>query len=173
MAIERSIAGVGAFLEKNDGLIKEISEAAGAVGTVLANLADKVDANKEEASALAEQLGQTEFAIAGESSVKARQEQFLDEIAQVGKRIRQFRDHPDILVHLYAEQGALYVGLSNTYNDLVGEIITFSQEEVDEIRVLLRRATLDAAARQRWADVLDAAVQITKFSLRVATKLVA
>jgi hypothetical protein len=61
---------------------------------------------------------------------------------------------------------ALYVALANTYNNSIRKIVPFTQEEVDTLRVLLRRATLDAAARQRRADVLDAAVQLAKLGLR-------
>lgn len=172
MAIEKSISGIGQFLQNNDDLVKEISEAVGATVVTIEGLANRVEANRREAEALVRQLGQTEFAIARDVSVRASQKRFLDEIAEVGKKIREFRDHPDILVHLYAERGALYVGLANSYNDLVGQMITFTPAEVEDIRIFLRRATLDAQARQRWADVLDAAVQITKLSLRVAAKLV-
>lgn len=173
MAIDNSISSIGDFLKRNDELIKDINDAAGATAAIIEDLADRVDASREEAMALADQLGDTQFAVASDVSVKARQKRLLEEVAEVGKKIRTFRDEPDILVHLYAERATLYVGLANTYNDLVGQIVTFSQGEIDEIRVLLRRATLDAAARQRWADVLDGAVQVTKMVFRVAGKLVA
>ncbi len=63
--------------------------------------------------------------------------------------------------------------LGNTFNDLVAQIVTFSPQEIDDLRVLLRRATLDTASRQKLAHVLDASVQISKLLLRVAGKLVA
>ena len=59
------------------------------------------------------------------------------------------------------------------YNNAVRKIVPFTQDEVDSLKVLLRRATLDAAARQRWADVLDAAIQLAKLGLRVAVKVAA
>jgi hypothetical protein len=66
-----------------------------------------------------------------------------------------------------------YMLLANTYNDLVGQIVTFTPQEIDELRVLLRKATLDIEFRKQLAHVLDAAVQVSKLLLRVAGKLVA
>ena len=171
MAIERSIRGVTGFLQQNEDLIKDISAAASDAAGVIGGLSTRLDKNRSDAEELVANINGQAFAVAKDSNVKQRQEQLLEQIEQVSKDIQKFRDDEDILVHLYGQRGALYMALGNTYNDLVPQLVTFTQQEVDDLRVLLRRAVLDAAARQRQADVLDAAVQISKLALRVATKL--
>ena len=54
-----------------------------------------------------------------------------------------------------------------------GKIIKFTDEEVAELKELMRQATLDTEARRRWADILNASIQVTKIALKVAVKLVA
>jgi len=169
MTIERSIRGVMGFLQENDALMKDIKEGVGD----LRALGDRLDDHRAQANRLLETINDMPFAVATDREVRARQKRLIDQIAKVGKDLQTFIDEPDILVLLWAQRGALYLALGNTYNDLAADIVTFSQAEVDELRILLRRATLDTEARKRLADLLDGAIQVSKFGLRTAAKLAA
>lgn len=171
MGIKASIKGVVEFLKRNDDLIKEIAGTGKEAFDTLKELADKVDRTREETRELIEKVGTVEFVISKSSEMREKQQMFLEEIQNVSKKIRKFEAYPDITAHLYAQRSSLYMGLANTYTETIGKMVTFTQQEADEIRVLLRRAVLDAEARQRKADILDAAVQLTKLMFKVARKL--
>lgn len=173
MAIAASLKGVTDFLQDNEALLEQIKDTAQGTTEQVKALSDKLDANREETEKLVDQINQLRFEVAPTVEVRQRQKLILDRIELVSKDIQTFADEPDILVMLYLQRSGLYVALGNTYNDLVAQIVTFSPQEVDELRVLLRRAALDAEARKQVAHILDAAVQISKLLLRVATKLVA
>lgn len=173
MSIETSIKGIIGFSKENEDLIKEIYIAGKSAVGALESLGDKVEANKKKTEDLINKIEKkTPFSVSSSNNVKVNQRKFIDKIRGVNKEIKEFSDFPDILASLYAQRGALYLGLSNTYNDLIGQIITFSQVEIDDLKILMRRATLDTEAKQRRADILDAAVQISKATLKIATKLV-
>jgi len=169
MTIERSVRGVMAFLQENDALIKDIKDGIGDVRS----LARRLDEHRARASQLLDTIGELPFEVARDRDVRAKQKRLVEQITRVGKDMQAFVDEPDILVLLWAQRGALYVALGNTYNDLAAEIVNFSENEIDDLRNLLRRATLDTESRKRFAALLDGAIQVSKFGLRTVAKLVA
>ena len=169
MTIERSVRGVMTFLQENDALIKDIKDGLGDAHT----LGTRLDEHRERAAQLLARINDLPCAVARDRDVRAKQKRLVEQITRVGKDMQAFIDEPDILVLLWAQRGALYVALGNTYNDLVADFVTFNQGEIDELRNLLRRATLDTASRQRLADLLDGAIQLSKFGLRTVAKLTA
>jgi hypothetical protein len=173
MAIAARLKSVTDFLQKNEALIEAIKDAGQAAAKQIDALSDRLEANREEAAKLVEQIDGLNFQVARDAQTRHRQRLFLDKIEQLSKDIQLFADDPDILVMLYAERGALYVGLGNTFSDSVAQIVTFTPQEIDDLRVLLRRATLDTKSRKQLAHVLDATVQISKLALRVAGRLAA
>jgi uncharacterized phage infection (PIP) family protein YhgE len=173
MAIAASLKGITDFLQKNEALIEQIKDTAQSATDQIKTLSDQLEANREEAAQLVDQINQMTFSVARDADTRQRQRLILGKIEQVSKDIQTFADEPDILIMLYAERGGLYMALGNTFNDLVAQIVTFSPQEIDELQVLLRRATLDTESRKKLAHVLDASVQVSKLLLRVAGKLVA
>lgn len=169
MAIDASINGVTDFLKQNEDLIKDIGEAAKTIETLNRQLTE----NRKQAEKLVDRINEMKFAVSQSAETRQRQRLLLSKIEQVSKDIQLFADEPDILALLFAQRAGFYMALGNTFDDLVSDIVRFSPQEIDDLRVLLRRATLDAKSRQEIAHVLDAAVQLSKFALRVATKLVA
>jgi len=173
MAIAASLQGVTDFLQKNEALIELIKDTAQDATDKIKTLSDQLKANRDEAEQLVDQINQMKFRVARDVDTRQRQRLILGKIEQVSKDIQTFADEPDVLIMLYQERGGLYMALGNTFNDPVGQIVTFSPEEIDELQVLLRRATLDTESRKKLAHVLDASVQVSKLLLRVAGKLVA
>jgi TolA-binding protein len=173
MAIEASLKGVTDFLQKNEGLIELIKDTGQDATDKIKTLSDQLEANRDEAEQMVDQINQMQFRGARDTDTRQRQRLILGKIEQVSKDIQTFADEPDILIMLYSERGGLYMALGNTFNDPVGQIVTFSPEEIDDLRVLLRRATLDTESRMQIAHILDASVQVSKLLLRVAGKLVA
>ena len=170
MSIDPSIEGVGKFIKENDELIADIKSRK----ETLEKFAEKVKANRDETDALVKKIEKIPFTVAKESDTKERQTQLLNEIKETRKKIHLLRDNPTLVGLLHGNLSRFYLELGNTYlEESVENIVTFTQDEVDEIRVLLRRATLDAQARQNLADILDAAVQIGKLGLKIALKLAA
>ena len=166
---QKALRDIKDFIQKNEGLIEEIRDG---IKTLVA-LNAKLDQHRNDATQLLSQINNLAFAPAREADVHKRQRELLDRIEQLSKDISTFSDDPDLLILLFAQRGELWFALGNTFNETAGSIITFSAQEIDDLRVLLRRATLDIQARQRAADVLDAAIQISKFGLRIAKKVVA
>ncbi len=105
--------------------------------------------------------------------MRQKQRDLLAKISDTQDRIRRFIDAPELTTPLFGDLVGFYVELANTYNDSVRRVVTFTDGEIDELNSLVRQATLDAIARQRWADVLAAAVTLTKLGLKVAVKLAA
>lgn len=168
MGIEPSIEGVILFLKENDDLIKEIR----AGKETLETLADRVKSNRDATEKLVEKIGKIPFRFAKKQDIRDRQTKLLEEIRETRKKIHIFRDDPTMVGLFESNLASLYLALGNTYiEESLENIITFSQQEVDEIQVLLRRATLDAEARQNIAHILDAAVQIGKIALKIAISL--
>jgi len=173
MAIPTTATGIIDFLKGNDDLVQAVGNTARDAINVITTLSDRIEVQRKDAATLVDGLGRLQFDVAGTPDMATKQSQILDQIEDTSKTIQEFRDHPDITTPLLATRAALYVALANTYNNAVRKIVPFTQDEVDSLKVLLRRATLDAAARQRWADVLDAAIQLAKLGLRVAVKVAA
>ena len=174
MSITASFEGVNRFLEENDELISDIRDTVSSASDEVKSLADRVKANRDATEELVKKVGDIPFAVAKKSETKTRQAKLLEEIKRARRKIHQYRDDPTMMGLFKTNLAALYQELGNTYlEDVVEKMVTFTQEEVDEIRVLIRRATLDAEARQNIADILDAAVQIGKVALKLGVKLAA
>ena len=157
MSIEPSIEGVSRFLKENDDLIKDIRTGK----ETLEKLANRVKSNRDAAENLVEEIGKIPFKVAKKQDIRDRQTKLLIEIKETRKKIHIFRDYPTMMGLFESNLAALYLELGNTYiEDSIENIVTFTQDEVNEIRVLLRRATLDTEVRQNVAHILDAAVQI-------------
>ncbi|MGH7232556.1 MAG: hypothetical protein ACREJU_14540 [Nitrospiraceae bacterium] len=173
MSIETSITSIAGFLQRNDGLIQEITETGKNAADTLKGLFKRLLESRDEAQELVEKIeaGHVKFAVSADKDMKEKQRIFLEEIGNVGKKIQLFQEEEDLVGLLQAQQAALYLGLANTYNDTVKMVVTFTEGEIDELNVLLRRASLDKDARKRQADILDASIQLSKLALRVATKL--
>jgi hypothetical protein len=170
MKIEPSIKGVSRFLKDNDDLIKDIRSGK----EILENLADRVKSNRDATEEIVENIGKIPFKVAKKQDVRDRQKKLLEEIMVTRKKIHIFRDDPTMMGLFEGNLSALYLELGNTHiEESVENMVTFTQEEVDDIRVLLRRATLDAQARQNMAHILDAAVQIGKLTFKIALNLAA
>ncbi|HQR21844.1 MAG TPA: hypothetical protein PKV98_13305 [Burkholderiaceae bacterium] len=166
---QKALSDLTTFLQKNEALIEEIRDGVKA----LDDLNSTLDQHRQDADAMLSQINNLSFAPARDEDVRKRQRVLLENIEELSKKISLHADDPDLLILFFAQRGDLWFALGNTFNEAAGSIITFSPDEVDELRVLLRRATLDAAARQRVADVVDAAVQLSKLAFRIAAKVVA
>ncbi len=174
MSIEASLAGIGDFLERNDALIKNLRDAGSEAAATLRTLAERVAAHREATAELMAKIDRIPFVTAKDEIVRGRQARLLREIEETRRKIHAFRDDPTLMGLFETNLSAFYQELGNTtIAESVARMVTFSQEEVDELRVLLRRATLDAESRQRKADLLDAAAQLGKLGLKVGIKLVA
>jgi hypothetical protein len=171
MSIQTSTQGLTDFLQRNDKLIQDIRETGKDVTDQVKGLATRFDQARNEAQELISKLGTASFVVAKANDTKVKQARLFEEITVIGKKISDYQDHPEITAGLYATQAAKYVALANTFNDTVSQFVTFTDDEVAQLQTLLRGATLDAEARQRWADILDATVQLTKLALKVAAKL--
>ena len=173
MSIELSFKGVAAFYKQNQDLIKTLGETAkDAVGDVKA-LADQLEDLRQQSAELVPLLNACTFDVAAEAAVRQQQQDLLKEIAATEERIVQFIDAPELTAPLYADLVGYYVELANTYNDTVRRVVRFTNAQIAQLNSLLKQATLDAISRQRWADVLDATVALTKLALKVAAKLAA
>lgn len=166
---QKALSDLKSFVQKNEALIEEIRDGVKALDA----LNNKLDQHRQDADTLLSQINNLSFAPARDDVVRKRQRVLLEEIEELGKKISIHADDPDLLILLFTHRGELWFDLGNTFNEAAGSIITFSPEEIDELRVLLRRATLDAAARQRAADVVDAGIQLSKLAFRIAAKVVA
>jgi hypothetical protein len=170
MNIELSFKGVSEFMKQNDDLINQIKDG----GSTLTSLADRVEASRKEADQLAANMQQVPFQVAKNQDIKNKQAQLVAAIESTKGNIETYKDDPTMLGLYQTELSTLYQQLGNTYvADGVSKIIVFTQPEIDEIHNLLAQATLDAAARQNQATVLQAAVQIGKLALKVLVKLAA
>lgn len=173
MEIDKNLANVMAFVKKNDKLIGELKDAGGAVKGTVEKLVKRFEKNRKEVKALVESLGRTKFIVGKDTDTRERQAVLLDEIARCTKDIEFFRDDPLLKAHYLNMRAASYVALSRTYDDMAAKIIDFTQDEVEELQVLLARAALDTENRMKLAFIVDASIQLTKVALRVATKIVA
>jgi hypothetical protein len=168
MSIEPSFKGVSEFLKQNADLIKQIQDG----GSTLTSLADRVEANRKGAEQLAANMEKIPFLVAKDQGTKSKQAQLLTDIEATKAKIERYRDDPTMMGLYQTQLSTIYQQLANTYlQESVGKIIVFTQAEIDEIHNQLAQATLDAAARQNQANVLQAAVQIGKLALKVLVKL--
>jgi len=169
MPITQSIKGITDFLNSNQGLISDIQTQAKA----LMDLANQLDQQRQDAQAALAAVGKTAFSVGADPGTKAAQANMLGQIGDTINWIQKSQGDPIAVAALNDQLATLYTSLANTYNNLVPQMVAFTQEEVTQLQALLQQATLDAAARQRQADLLAGAVQISKFALGFAVKLTA
>lgn len=171
MPIPASVQGVVDFIQQNDTLIQDINETAEVSVDQIKKLVHRLDQTRKETEQLIQKLGSTKFVIAKKQDVQNRQKALLEKIEEVSKDIQVWRDDPTIAGLLLAARGELYQRMANTYNHTVSKVIRFSQSEVDELEVLIRRSILDTQSRKKKAHVLDGAVQMAKILFRIGKKL--
>lgn len=172
MSFETSLQSVTDFLEKSQDLVQEVRDTDAQAAADIKLLADKVDANQKQAKDLAASLG-NQFQVSKSAATKAKQQDLLNKISDKTKSIEQFKDSPELTTNLIADRGTLYVALANTFDDTVGTLIQFTPDEITDINNLLKQAALDADTRQKWANVLNASVQLAELALKVAVKVAA
>lgn len=173
MSIEKSMRGIKDFLQRNDGLTKDIMSTGKDAVVALKGLAARVDSTHREAQELIDQIDTAEFVVARTDETKRKQQELLNQIGTLSDEIWQFASAPELTIPLQGRLAALYVALANTFTDEIRRIITFTEEDVRTFKELLKQAVLDAEKRQRQADILDAAVQLTKLALKGGVKLAA
>ncbi len=170
--MDNSLESVTKFLEDTQNLVQDIRNTGQQAADQIAILAGKVDESKEEVTALAANLGQP-FQVSPDAATKAQQQVLLNRISDISKKIDKFQNAPDITTELLADRAELYVALANTFDQAIGQIVQFTPDDITQINALLKQAALDAASRQRWADVLNAAVQLTEIALKIGLKVAA
>jgi len=172
MRFPASFEGVSRFLKENDDLIKEIREVAPGAKDRLRSLAERVQANQNEAKKFVQEIGAFPCKVAQKQDTRDRQKKLLLQIEETNRRIQKYRDDPTLVGLFQSDLSMYYLELGNTYlEEPVARMVAFRPEEADEIRGLLQGAALDAEKRQDLAAVLDAAVQVSKAVLKVAVKL--
>ena len=173
MKIDTSLRGVVEFAKQNRDLIQMIGNTAKDAKSVITGLADELDDLRQQATELVPDLKKQEFHVASDPQIKQQQLDILQKIADTQKDIQRNINAPILTTPMYADLAGYYVQLSNTYDNTIARFVTFSDAETDELNGLLKQATLDAIARQRWADVLAATVKLSELALKVAIKVAA
>lgn len=169
MTITQSIKGVTDFWQSNQGLISDIR--AGVKS--LADLANQLDQQRQYGQSALAAVKTTPFLVSTDPGTKGAQATLLQQIDSLNTRIQAAQGDSIMVVALNDQLADAYTALGNTYNSLVPQMVVFTQAEVTQLQILLQQATLDAAARQQEADVLNAAVLVSKFALGLAVKLTA
>ena len=172
MSVEKSIEGVTQFWKANQGLVEQIQQTGQGAVDDIKTIADALQKNQQQAAELADGLGGN-FRVASAADVKQKQSDLIQQIQALNKQIEEFHSAPEITADLYAQRGMLYVALADTFDDSVEQIVVFSADEITELNELLAQAAVDAASRQKWATVLNAAVSLTEMTLKLAAKLAA
>lgn len=169
MAITQSIKGITDFWQSNQALISDIRAGV----TSLADLAKQLDQQRKDGQSALAAVSATPFLVSTDPGTKVAQAALLQKIDDLNTQIQTAQADPIAAAALNNQLADAYTALANTYNSLVPQMITFKPSEVAQLQNLLQQAALDAAARQRQADVLNAAVQVSKFALGFAVKLTA
>ncbi|HWE03030.1 MAG TPA: hypothetical protein VG326_11535 [Tepidisphaeraceae bacterium] len=152
------------FLKQNEELVKQIAAGSASIDT----LWKQVEANRSQAKALLPVSGlKIQFFGSASQDIKVRQRDLIKQILDAAADTRKYQDQPDVQAGLWLRQAALYAALADTYDDTFAEFITFTQDQINKLDQLLNQAALDGAARQKQADVLNAAVQISKVVLSI------
>jgi hypothetical protein len=173
MSIELSFKGVAGFYQQNQALIQTLGDTAQAAVGEIRTLAGQLDDLRQQGAELVPLLNARSFELATDAAVRQQQQDLLAKIEATQAKIIKFIDAPDLTTPLYADLAGYYAELANTYNQTARRFVRFTNAEIAELSSLIQQATLDAIARQRWADVLDATVALTKLALKVAVKLAA
>jgi len=159
------------FLRENEALITKTRDVFDAGTDVVGKLSSRLEKNRIRTEELLRQAGKIKFSVASDPDVKRIQRTLVKEIRDVNKKIEQFGSMPSLVTNLLLLRSALYLELGNTYSDMVAEVVAFTQQEIDQLRELLRRAVLDTESRERISAILNGAINISKFVIRFALKL--
>ncbi len=160
------------LVKDNDALIAAVKAFGQGAQGPLKDLADALDADRKRLAGLLDDAAKIPFATT-DDDVRAHQSDVLAQIQATRDDVEQAADNAALVALEKAHLGALYLELGNTYLSPIGRLVAFTPEEAAELRGLVRQADLDAAARERWADVLNAAVAVSKAGLGLAVKLAA
>jgi hypothetical protein len=171
MSIEASMRGVVSFVAERADFVDQVTGLGETAVADLQQAADRLDAARDEAQDLVNRLSTQKFAVASTGSTKDKQRSLLEDIEEISKDIQRYGGQPEMVRLLKAERSELYLLLANTYTDAIKDCVPFDAQEVDELRILLRRSVLDAQSRQKKAHIVDAAIQLSKLGFRAATKL--
>jgi hypothetical protein len=139
----------------------------------LADLANQLDQQRQDGQSALAAVKTTAFLVSTDPGTKEAQAALLQQIDDLNTQIQAEDADPIAVAALNNQLADAYMALGNTYNSLVPQMVVFTPAEVTQLQTLLQQATLDAAARQQEADVLNAAVQVSKFALGLAVKLTA
>jgi hypothetical protein len=173
MKIEASFKGVAGFYQQNQALIQTLGSTAKDAYDEIKTVAGQLEDLRQQSAELVPLLNVRSFDVATDLAVRQQQQVLLGKIADTQAKIQKFIDAPELTTPLYADLAGYYVALANTYNQTMRRFVQFTPAETAELNGLLQQATLDTLARQRWADVLNGAVALTKMALKVAVKLAA
>lgn len=154
-------------------LIDELLDLAEAGGEIGDEMPDRVDEARDRAGLLIGDLDGVEFQISDDPDDRAEQQLLLSEMKAIGKRVQLCRYYPDVVRYLRLQREAVFAALNDTYGDLTSYVIEFSDDEVAQLEVLLRRAAVDSDEREVWAQLIDSAVQVAKIYFRVAARMTA
>ncbi|HTL54683.1 MAG TPA: hypothetical protein VL361_03355 [Candidatus Limnocylindrales bacterium] len=172
MEFENSLKWITEFWKNNQALIEEIQATSQDATDRIKELAEALQENQTQGTQLAAALGKR-FQKGKDEDTRQKQTDLINKIADINKEIQEFHSSPEITGPLESERSDLYEALADTFDNSVRQIVRFSPDEITEINGLLRQADLDAASRQKWADVLNAAVSLTEMALKVAVKVAA
>jgi hypothetical protein len=159
---------IGSLIQNSQGLVDQIR----ADLIILPAAADAVDAARQRLSQ------QTAVAAGGSLKVTfadAAQKTILGKVADLQQQIEDADAAGDGALKgiLLGDISIQYLALANTGTPGIGNIIALSAADTAQIAALVNAANLDAAKRQQIADVLGAAVSLTKAALKIATSAVA
>lgn len=154
-------------------LIDELIELAEDGGAPDEDVFDRIDESRDLAGQLIADLGEIEFRISDDPDDRAEQQLLLGEIRSIGKRVQRFRYYPDVLRHLRMQRETLLAALNDTCNELTPYVIEFSDDEIMQLRLLLRRAAVDDDERSEWAHAIDSSVQVSKIFFRIGERMTA
>jgi len=171
MSIEATMRGVVGFVAERVDFVDQITGLAETAVADIQRAADSLEIARNEAQDLVNRLSTEKFAVASSASTKEKQRTYLQDIEDISKDIQRYSAQPEMVRLLKAQRAELYLLLANTYTDAIKSCVPFEGQEVEELRVLLRRSVLDAQSRQKKAHVLDAAIQLSKMGFRAATQL--
>jgi hypothetical protein len=172
MKFDNSIQWIADFWKNNQALVEQIQETGQDAADDIKKLADALQENQKQAAKLAGVLD-TKFGVASDDNTKKTQSDLIKRIQDLNEEIKEFRDSPEITAPLLSKRSDLYLALADTFDQSVREFVQFTPDEIKEINDLLEQAALDTATRQKWADVLNAAVALTELALKVAVKVAA
>jgi len=170
MAIERSVRGIVTAMERHSALIKEILALVEGAAGELEQTADRVEVAREETKTLIANL-RSEFKVARTRNTKEKQQALLEAISEAQEKVVKYKDD-SLRSGIYSAQlSQLYMAFSATYDDTVGTIVNFTDEEVADFNRLLQGAILDAGSRKKRAAIVDSAVKVSSVLIGIGKKI--